>query len=99
MQNIYTNSPGFDSTDPTIKRITIRDLVLRSMSVRLNFFGLGGVYNAYIQSKPVSLGFLNHNKGSNSPNPVGAQPLRTDVDVRTARATTVKTNKAGFRGI
>ena len=39
--NIYKNSPGLDSTKPINKRIKIRDLVLSSMSVRLNLFGLG----------------------------------------------------------
>ena len=61
--NTHINSPGFESTQPINNMIKIRNLVLSSIWTRLNFFGLGGVYNAYIHSKPVFLGFLKCIKG------------------------------------
>ena len=77
---------------PMINRITIRDLVFSNIWTRLNFFGLGGLCKAYIQSNPVSSASVNVIKGSKSWKPDGVHPRLFGVDDRITRATRIKTN-------
>ena len=71
----------------------MRHRFLHNFSQRSSFLGFFGVYNTYIQSKPVSSAFLNDIKGSNSLYPEGEQPRLIGVEVRMTRATRIKTNR------